>query len=1132
MKQPCGCCEGIEEITPQSRANRPGLKMLVYRIGTHATFLETMKARLSSHQLEITTDETGETRTIRPLRDLTTRNADDPAIALLDAWAMVGDVLTFYQERIANEGYLRTATERRSVLEIARLVGYKLRPGVAASVYLAFTLDPGSRSEIPKSTRAQSVPEAGELPQSFETSDIIEAREEWNILQVRLHRPHYITISDVSTKYSARSIPTIYFKGISTNLKLNDRIIFVFGNGEGQQVIRQVLEVTADAKADQTRVDFIATVSGTATQLPTAWTLALNSSRVKVARHLDMELFGVSPENPIAIRAAALLERLQKEFGKTDTTGKAMSEFIKSAILPGIETERQQAHNHNAEVLASWLDSAANDLQLIATMLSVFTSTEDETDTGRKVVEPITGLDQLLGSNLLEKPPSQPPLNALRLSRSLQQALLPAGAASKVPPDSYSPATDMGAQIVAAFNPKLKEPLYAAWKNANVTKPSELISVEPFRIKTTPFGSISQPEPWFDRSGNIVGYVEWNIRVEGAPPDNPPPPVITIFLPENSKPLPRPVNILKRNVIALDSIYDQIKPGSWVIIERPPREQVASEPGKRPNTIVAQVTKVETVAKADFSISAKVTQLTLSANWLDPEDTSFFVIRNTTVYAQSEPLELADEPVGEPVCGNNVELDRLYDGLKSGRWLIVSGERADIPNTDGVQASELVMLAGVTQDIHRIKLNADTTGKEVFQELLGDRAHTFLQFDKDLAYCYKRETVKIYGNVAEATHGETRAEVLGSGDGARALQSFDLKQSPLTFIAAPTPAGAESTLSVRVNDVLWHEADSLSELKATDRSYITRTDDESKTTVVFGNGKQGARLPTGVDNVRAVYRSGIGKPGNAKANQITLLQTRPLGVKSVANPMPATGGADRESRDQARRNAPLAVTALDRLVSVQDYADFARTFAGIGKAMASRISDGRRQLVHLTIAGADDIAIDVDSALYRNLVQALYDFGDAHQAFQVDVRELVIIFISANVRIMDDYIWESVEPKMRAKLLDTFSFERRELGQDVLLSEVTSAIQSVEGVAYTDVDTLVGVPEKVPDAQTGDRRTRSPEEIALAVKQALDIRAGKGPLPRIPVSLIAASEGAIRPAQIAYLTPVVPDTLILTELKK
>ena len=67
---------------------------------------------------------------------------------MLDAWAAVADVLTFYQERIANEGYLRTATERRSVLELARLVGYQPRPGVASSVYLAYTLDDNFKEEV------------------------------------------------------------------------------------------------------------------------------------------------------------------------------------------------------------------------------------------------------------------------------------------------------------------------------------------------------------------------------------------------------------------------------------------------------------------------------------------------------------------------------------------------------------------------------------------------------------------------------------------------------------------------------------------------------------------------------------------------------------------------------------------------------------------------------------------------------------------------------------------------------------------------------------------------------------------------------------------------------------------------
>src|SRR5262249_25200610 len=147
----------------------------------------------------------------RPLAALTARAVDDPAIALLDAWAIVADVLTFYQERIANEGYLRTATERRSVLELARAIGYELSPGVAASVYLQFSVEeiiaaaaaaPGARVQvaagpgsspfnsglvsIPEGTQVQSVPAPGQLPQTFETSAPFEARVEWNRTTPRL----------------------------------------------------------------------------------------------------------------------------------------------------------------------------------------------------------------------------------------------------------------------------------------------------------------------------------------------------------------------------------------------------------------------------------------------------------------------------------------------------------------------------------------------------------------------------------------------------------------------------------------------------------------------------------------------------------------------------------------------------------------------------------------------------------------------------------------------------------------------------------------------------------------------------------------------------------------------------------
>ena len=165
----------------------------------------------------------------------------------------------------------------------------------------------------------------------------------------------------------------------------------------------------------------------------------------------------------------------------------------------------------------------------------------------------------------------------------------------------------------------------------------------------------------------------------------------------------------------------------------------------------------------------------------------------------------------------------------------------------------------------------------------------------------------------------------------------------------------------------------------------------------------------------------------------------------MINPLQASGGADKETRDQARKNAPLAVMALDRLVSVQDYEDFTRVFAGIGKARAAELSDGRRQIVHLTIAGADDIPIEIHSDLYRNLTEALRRFRDPYQPFRIELRELKLLVLSARVRIHPDYLWEKVEPRIRAALLDAFSFERRELGQDALLSEAISAMQRVTG---------------------------------------------------------------------------------------
>src|SRR5262249_25507965 len=130
-----------------------------------------------------------------------------------------------------------------------------------------------------------------------------------------------------------------------------------------------------------------------------------------------------------------------------------------------------------------------------------------------------------------------------------------------------------------------------------------------------------------------------------------------------------------------------------------------------------------------------------------------------------------------------------------------------------------------------------------------DRDHTTLELKTPLANVYDRATTTVCANLARATQGESVGEVAGSGKGDTASQSFRLKQAPLTYVSAATPSGRESTLEVRVDGLLWQAAESLFDRGPREHVYAL-TRDDGYTTVRFGDGVEGARLPSGQDNVR------------------------------------------------------------------------------------------------------------------------------------------------------------------------------------------------------------------------------------------------------------------------------------------
>lgn len=77
------------------------------------------------------------------LPEWTDRSPADLGMMLVDLFSYMGDVVLYYQDRIAAESFLETAGERRSVVNLLRLVGYELQPPAPAMAELDLVFDSG-----------------------------------------------------------------------------------------------------------------------------------------------------------------------------------------------------------------------------------------------------------------------------------------------------------------------------------------------------------------------------------------------------------------------------------------------------------------------------------------------------------------------------------------------------------------------------------------------------------------------------------------------------------------------------------------------------------------------------------------------------------------------------------------------------------------------------------------------------------------------------------------------------------------------------------------------------------------------------------------------------------------------------
>ncbi|MCC4765503.1 putative baseplate assembly protein [Methanosarcina sp. DH1] len=976
-KEACTGCKksGLD----QDHENLPGKTSINYRLGNHPIFLRHMLNQLPTQIIKGKTINGTDEPDKWPLARIFTGDSEDPTVALLDACAVVADVITFYQERIANEAFLRTATERQSVLELARSVGYELKPGVSASTYVVFTVDDtvdkGKTVEVPKGTKIQSIPPPDKLPQTFETMEDLEASKELNVLRPRRTEPAKLEIDGKD----------VILKGTNTGLKPGDYILFVGDERKNDQYnehwdFRQVSAVTPDLDKGITRVE---------------WKEGLGwRSPDRIRKILP------SQENA---RCFALRQRAAL-FGYNAPDWRAMPEVVKDAYLASdTSIDKDEAVQWPGFDLLSLLSTSNNILK--KGLHEEYFSREDY-------------------SGLLDyKPVSS--FSTYKITKKFTRKIV-----------KSARLTGLIKTYKGASNAEYKFSINAP-ENAKLWINSTLVINNSKNRKNS--GSINlNPEKYYfitlkchDNKGLDLIDLQWT--------------------PPNKKECPIPKSHLysyNAFPVYLDASYPQILADSWLMMSIPGYQELY-----RVDSMVED-------SQTNFTLSAKTTRVSLIG-----ENMCLFNnrIRETAVYAVSDELEIADVPIDDVISDRTIELDSIVDGLSPGKVLVIS----EIDNEKGQSKSEMVELQEVKNPEERNTIES----------------RTILTLKSPLLNSYKPDNMVIYANAVKVTHGETINEVLGSGDGSVTYQKFTLKNPPLTYISSKN--GALSTLEVRVNDILWNESPSLYGKDEKSQNYMVRIDNDSNATITFGNGKQGARLPTGVENITATYRSGIGEDGQVETGTLTILQNRPIGIKEVTNPLPGTGAENPEKLEMARLNVPEEVLTMERIVSLQDFEDYARAFPGIGKAQAVSIWTGSMNVVCITIASAFSEPVEPDSTLFSDLSGSIDRVRDPVQEVWIKTYKPVFFDVEAFLRIDTAYKLDLVQESVKKSLIDAFSFDKRSFGQSVTEAEIVSVIQAVPGIIAAKLDKI-----SVPDASqpSYDIETKTFAEAQLLLIKGIELK--------------------------------------------
>ncbi len=329
-------------------------------------------------------------------------------------------------------------------------------------------------------------------------------------------------------------------------------------------------------------------------------------------------------------------------------------------------------------------------------------------------------------------------------------------------------------------------------------------------------------------------------------------------------------------------------------------------------------------------------------------------------------------------------------------------------------------------------------------------------------------TVVAYGNLVDATQGRSEREaVLGNGDSRESFQTFKLPKSPLTYHkhAGSTPPETPE-LEIYIGERKWTLVPSFFGRGRKEEIYIVREGANGDSWVQFGDDKTGARLPSGIGNVRARYRTGYGAYGPLREDTNVQPGGRLDRLDKIRLLDLATGGDQPEDANNAREAAPGKIQSLGRLVSVADFESETLAIAGVWRVTArwAMVSNVPAMVITILMRTGRDAEL---SAVRDILVE--YNRCRGAQRFPIVVvaGRLEYLYLDASVAIDPSFDDGVVLSRIKEALgvsgaeADGIDGSRglmatgqRRFGDREYATRIAGTIQNVPGVLWAKADGL------------------------------------------------------------------------------